>query len=200
MRMIFSTVFGPHEPALTVGSLAITETGRPPIVPLPVTTPSAPRPSSSQLASRPSSTNEPSSTSRATRSRTGSLPCSAAFSLWRPGPPASARSTAVSTSLIGSEASSVPSPRADRRAAHRVFGCLPAVPAVLATTERPSDLPAMTDEALVAAAADGVSEAFGELYRRHREVVYRYCLGIVRCPEDAHDAVQLTMTRALVAL
>src|SRR3954462_3301164 len=107
MRMIFSTVLGPHEPALTVGSLAITATGRPPIVPLPVTTPSAPRPSSCQLASRASSTNEPSSSSRATRSRTGSLPCSAAFARWRSGPPASARSTAVSTSLMWAEAISV---------------------------------------------------------------------------------------------
>src|SRR3954469_19196360 len=105
MRMIFSTVLGPHEPALTVGSLAITETGRPPIVPLPVTTPSAPRPSSCQLASSPSSTKEPSSSSRATRSRTGSLPCSAAFARWRSGPPASARSTASSTSLIAPELS-----------------------------------------------------------------------------------------------
>src|SRR4051795_1854787 len=35
MRMIFSTVFGPHEPALTVGSLAMTATGRPAIVPAP---------------------------------------------------------------------------------------------------------------------------------------------------------------------
>ena len=32
MRRIFSTVFGPHEPALTVGSLAISATVRPPIV------------------------------------------------------------------------------------------------------------------------------------------------------------------------
>ena len=53
--MIFSTVFAPQEPALTVGSLAIRATRRPPIVPRPVTTPSAPRPSLSQLASRPSS-------------------------------------------------------------------------------------------------------------------------------------------------
>ena len=60
MRMIFSTVFGPHEPALTVGSLAIRHTGRPSIVAMPVTTPSAPKPSSSQLASRASSANEPS--------------------------------------------------------------------------------------------------------------------------------------------
>ena len=29
MRRIFSTVFGPQEPALTVGSLAISATGRP---------------------------------------------------------------------------------------------------------------------------------------------------------------------------
>src|SRR3954452_12116252 len=100
MRMIFSTVLGPHEPALTVGSLAITETGRPPIVPLPVTTPSAPRPSPSQLASSASSTKEPSSSSRATRWRTGSLPCSAAFARWRSGPPASARSTALSRCLV----------------------------------------------------------------------------------------------------
>ena len=33
MRRIFSTVFGPHEPALTVGSLAISATGRPSISP-----------------------------------------------------------------------------------------------------------------------------------------------------------------------
>jgi len=29
MRRIFSTVFGPHDPAFTVGSLAISATGRP---------------------------------------------------------------------------------------------------------------------------------------------------------------------------
>ena len=44
MRRIFSTVFGPHEPAFTVGSLAISATGRPSIRPRPVTTPSAPKP------------------------------------------------------------------------------------------------------------------------------------------------------------
>ena len=51
MRRIFSTVFGPQDPALTVGSLAMSATRRPPIVAMPVTTPSAPRPSCSQLAS-----------------------------------------------------------------------------------------------------------------------------------------------------
>ena len=79
MRRIFSTVFGPQEPALTVGSLAISATVRPPTVPIPVTTPSAPSPSASQLASSASSVNEPSSSRRATRSRTGSLPWSTAF-------------------------------------------------------------------------------------------------------------------------
>ena len=76
MRRIFSTVFGPHEPALTVGSLAISATGRPPTSAMPVTTPSAPRPSWSQLASSASSANDSGSTSRATRSRTGILPWS----------------------------------------------------------------------------------------------------------------------------
>ena len=88
MRRIFSTVLGPQEPALTVGSFAISATVRPPIVPMPVTTPSAPSPSASQLASSASSVNEPASSSCATRSRTGSLPCSAAFARCRSGPPA----------------------------------------------------------------------------------------------------------------
>ena len=88
MRRIFSTVLGPHDPALTVGSLAISATVRPPIVPMPVTTPSAPSPSESQLASSASSENEPGSSSRSTRSRTGSLPCLTDFSWWRSGPPA----------------------------------------------------------------------------------------------------------------
>src|SRR5438067_2497029 len=51
MRTIFSTVRGPQEPALTVGSLAITQTGRPSIRPIAVTTPSAPYPGSSLCAS-----------------------------------------------------------------------------------------------------------------------------------------------------
>ena len=50
-RTIFSTVRAPHEPAFTVGSLAITHTGRPSIRPTPVTTPSAGRSPASALAS-----------------------------------------------------------------------------------------------------------------------------------------------------
>ena len=43
-RTIFSTVRAPHDPALTIGSLATTTAGIPSIVPRPVTTPSAGRP------------------------------------------------------------------------------------------------------------------------------------------------------------
>src|SRR4051812_46307913 len=103
--MIFSTVFGPQEPAFTVGSFAISATGRPAIDAMPVTTPSAPKPSCSQLASRASSTNESGSTSRATRSRTGSLPWSRDFSWWRSGPPPRARSSASFRSDMASNVS-----------------------------------------------------------------------------------------------
>src|SRR5215211_4623238 len=113
--MIFSTVLGPHEPALTVGSFAISATGRPPIVAMPVTTPSAPKPSCSQLASSASSTNESESTRRATRSRTGSFPWSRDFSWWRSGPPPRARSSASFRSDMGSNVSASGSePRAQR--------------------------------------------------------------------------------------
>src|SRR3712207_684633 len=69
IRMIFSTVRAPHEPAFTVESLAMSATGRPSTVAVPVITPSAGRPSASTLAKVPSSTNDPSSTSSATRAR-----------------------------------------------------------------------------------------------------------------------------------
>ena len=79
-RTIFSTVRAPHEPAFTVGSFAITHTGRPSIRPTPVTTPSAGRSPASAFASSASSTNEPASSSSASRSRTNSLFCDASFS------------------------------------------------------------------------------------------------------------------------
>ena len=96
-RTIFSTVRAPHEPAFTVGSLAITHTGRPSTVPTPVTTPSAGRSSAERVGEqrRPRRTS-PSSSSRASRSRTNSLSCAASLSpsLAR-GCPASARSVAA---------------------------------------------------------------------------------------------------------
>ncbi len=50
IRMIFSTVRAPQEPALTVESFAISATGLPSTVAVPVITPSAGRPSASTLA------------------------------------------------------------------------------------------------------------------------------------------------------
>ena len=81
IRMIFSTVRAPQEPALTVESLAISATGRPSIVAVPVTTPSAGRSAARALANAPSSVKEPSSTSRRTRSRAKALPL-AALAWW----------------------------------------------------------------------------------------------------------------------
>src|SRR5919109_2406018 len=104
-RTIFSTVRAPHEPALTVGSLAITHTGRPSTRPVPVTTPSAGRSSARLLASRPSSTNEPSSSSRAKRSRTNSLCWAASLSAPLARLPARARSVSRASSPVASEAS-----------------------------------------------------------------------------------------------
>jgi RNA polymerase sigma factor (sigma-70 family) len=61
-------------------------------------------------------------------------------------------------------------------------------------------LVALSDEALARLAGDGDRDAFAELYERHSPGLYRYCLGILRDPEDAQDAMQATMTRALTAL
>src|SRR5436309_3114070 len=99
--MIFSTVRAPHDPALTVGSLAITHTGRPSTRPTPVTTPSAGRSPAMALARRASSTHDPSSRSRARRSRTNSLFWLASFSRWRSRFPCRARSRAPEMSIRG---------------------------------------------------------------------------------------------------
>ena len=89
IRMIFSTVRAPHDPALTVESFAISATGRPPTVAVPVTTPSAGSPSARALAYRPSSVKLPSSTRKAIRSRANSLPRAAAASWYLAAPPRS---------------------------------------------------------------------------------------------------------------
>ena len=79
-RMIFSTVLAPQEPAFTVESLAISATGRPSMVAVPVITPSAGSPLASTLANAPSSVKLPASTSSSIRSLANSLPCAAACS------------------------------------------------------------------------------------------------------------------------
>src|SRR5215831_10070583 len=89
IRMIFSTVRAPQDPALTVESLAISATGLPSIAAVPVITPSAGSPSARTLAYRPSSVKLPSSVSSRIRSRAKSLPAFAADSWYFAAPPRS---------------------------------------------------------------------------------------------------------------
>src|SRR5262245_704574 len=108
MRMIFSTVRLPHEPAFTVESLAITQTARPSIRPTPVTTPSAGRSGACAFAKTASSTNESASNSRAIRVRANSFFSAASFSWAAGAPPLRMRSSfprtpAPSTGLVGIE-------------------------------------------------------------------------------------------------
>jgi RNA polymerase sigma factor (sigma-70 family) len=49
-------------------------------------------------------------------------------------------------------------------------------------------------------AARGDDEAFAAIFRRHQQDLYRYCVAILGDPDDAQDALQNTMVRALRAL
>ncbi|HET6550445.1 MAG TPA: RNA polymerase sigma factor, partial [Solirubrobacter sp.] len=49
-------------------------------------------------------------------------------------------------------------------------------------------------------AARGDAAAFGAVYERHHQALYRYCCSILRHDEDAQDALQSTMARAFAAL
>lgn len=46
----------------------------------------------------------------------------------------------------------------------------------------------------------GERAAFAEIFRRHHQELYRYCLAIVRDRDDAEDALQATMAAALRSL
>jgi RNA polymerase sigma factor (sigma-70 family) len=56
------------------------------------------------------------------------------------------------------------------------------------------------DDRLARLAASGNGQAFAEIYRRYHQPLYRYCLSILRNPEDANDALQSTAAKALSAL
>ncbi len=58
----------------------------------------------------------------------------------------------------------------------------------------------MKDERLVRRAAEGDQKAFAAIYRRYNQDLYRFLLAIVRNPQDAQDALQNTMVKALRAL
>ncbi len=63
---------------------------------------------------------------------------------------------------------------------------------------RPATL--CSDAQLVRRAARGDQRAFGEIFERHHQAVYRYCRAILRNEEDAADALQNTMAAVLRGL
>jgi RNA polymerase sigma factor (sigma-70 family) len=56
------------------------------------------------------------------------------------------------------------------------------------------------DERLARLVGTGHDRAFAMLFERYHQPLYRYCRSLVRNDEDAQDALQSTMIRALVAL
>ena len=58
----------------------------------------------------------------------------------------------------------------------------------------------LPDERLARRAAAGDERAFAALFRRYHQGLYRFCLAILASPEDAEDALQSTMVKALRAL
>jgi RNA polymerase sigma factor (sigma-70 family) len=57
-----------------------------------------------------------------------------------------------------------------------------------------------TDARLARRAAAGDERAFAAIYKRYHQDLYRFCLSILSRPEDAQDALQNTMVKALRAL
>src|SRR5689334_7361239 len=58
----------------------------------------------------------------------------------------------------------------------------------------------LSDERLARLAARGDRAAFGAVFTRYHQELYRYCMSLLRDSEDAADALQGTMLRALRAL
>jgi RNA polymerase sigma factor (sigma-70 family) len=56
------------------------------------------------------------------------------------------------------------------------------------------------DRRLARRAARGDSDAFAAIFRRYQQDLYRYCVAILGDPQDAQDALQNTMVKALAAL
>ena len=58
----------------------------------------------------------------------------------------------------------------------------------------------LSDDRLLRLVATGNPQAFGAVYARYHAPLYAYCRSIVRDPDDAKDALQNTMVKALAAL
>lgn len=68
-------------------------------------------------------------------------------------------------------------------------------------SHRPATLVALLSDArLMRRAADGDERAFAAIYQRYHQDLYRFCLSILARPEDAQDALQSTMLKAMRAL
>jgi RNA polymerase sigma-70 factor (ECF subfamily) len=63
-----------------------------------------------------------------------------------------------------------------------------------------SAFPLTTDDALIAAATSGQSEAFGVLVERYERAVYHLCLRTLRDGEEAKDATQEAFFKAFRAM
>lgn len=61
-------------------------------------------------------------------------------------------------------------------------------------------LSALPDERLAKLAAQGSTPAFAVIYKRHHQDVYRYCQSVIGNEQDARDALQETMIKAMRAL
>ena len=57
-----------------------------------------------------------------------------------------------------------------------------------------------SDDQLARRAAAGDRRAFAAIFERYEQDLYRFCLAIARNPQDAQDALQSTMLKALSAL
>lgn len=60
--------------------------------------------------------------------------------------------------------------------------------------------PLLSDARLARQATEGDQRAFAAIYRRYHQDLYRFCLSIVGRPEDAQEALQNTMVKALRSL
>ena len=58
----------------------------------------------------------------------------------------------------------------------------------------------LSDERLTRRASGGDQRAFGAIFRRYHQGLYRFCLAIVGNPDDAQEALQNTMAKVLRAL
>src|SRR6476659_5285325 len=70
----------------------------------------------------------------------------------------------------------------------------------VSTRALPTRLLLLEDEALARLAARGSGRAFSVLYERYQQPLYTYCYLFLHDADDAYDALQSALTRALAAL